>query len=119
MYIYTHTYLLQQGLILKISRCKYSRGAIPANLPCGSTAFIIIRESCYLADFDKGNKNYCILAKRLISGLNSICTKVFAIMEMSTSLPKKKKRKQGRGKMFLNNIAITAQKKDFYRLALK
>lgn len=58
-----------------------------------------------LADLDKRNKNDHILAKRLISGFNSICIKVLAITEISTYLPKKKK------KSTLTIIAILAQKR--------
>lgn len=60
-----------------------------------------------LADLDKWNKNDHILAKRLISGFNSICIKVLAITEISTYLPKKKK-------SALTIIAILAQKRLFY-----
>lgn len=59
-----------------------------------------------LADLDKWNKNDHILAKRLISGFNSICIKVLAITEISTYLPKKKKKRSA-----LTIIAILAQKR--------
>lgn len=71
----------------------------------GGLLLLSQKNSVGLADLDKRNKNDHILAKRLISGFNSICIKVLAITEISTYLPKKKK------KSTLTIIAILAQKR--------
>lgn len=70
----------------------------------GGLLLLSQKNSVGLADLDKRNKNDHILAKRLISGFNSICIKVLAITEISTYLPKKKK-------SALTIIAILAQKR--------
>lgn len=75
----------------------------------GGLLLLSQKNSVGLADLDKRNKNDHILAKRLISGFNSICIKVLAITEISTYLPKKKK--------CLNNNCYSGTKKTFTDLS--